>query len=338
MTPTPTVLFGFGMIGAGFAADNKMSIHFDYATHAQVLRDHPAYDWQGVVDPSPAARETAKSWGVPMVVAHTDDLPDGFKPEVAVIATGPDGRRNALESLDDLKLAILEKPLGADGDAAAGLLADCAARQIAVQVNLFRRAEDTTRALANGELERQIGTPQAIFGVYGNGLRNNAVHMVDLIRMLTGEITAVRALGAVRALDNPPIMDDVALPFALTLASGACATLQPLDFSHYREVGLDIWGTDGRLEIIQEGLLMRVSPRTAHRALDDDHEIASDVSEVLDNGYGRALYALYDNAAAWLSGTEQLISPGENAMRNERILDAVLLSAGRCGAEIEISA
>ena len=336
MIPAPTVLIGFGMIGAGFASDRTMSTHFDYASHAQVLRDHPAFNWKGVVDPAPQARAAAETWGVPLVVAHINDLPDEFKPEVAVIATGPDNRGEALACLDSLRLAIMEKPLGTDSNAAADLLADCSSRQVAVQVNLFRRAEAVTRALAAGELTQRIGIPQAIFGVYGNGLRNNAVHMVDLTRMLAGDITSVRALGPARPMDNPPIIGDVQLPFTLTLSSGICATLQPIDFTYYREVGLDIWGTSGRLEILQEGLLMRTSPIAPHRALDNGREIANDTASNIDDEYGHALYSLYDNAAAWLSGAEQLVSPGKNALINERVLDAVLQSAAQGGNKITV--
>lgn len=336
-SPARTVLVGFGMIGAGFAADRRMATHFDYASHAQVLRDHPAFDWRAVVDPSPEARATAEAWDIPIVVPQVEDLPVDLRPDVAVIATPPEERAQALMALNGLKLAILEKPLGRTGDDTAALLADCAARQVAVQVNLFRRAEAATRALADGGLETRIGTPQAIFGVYGNGLRNNAVHMIDLIRMLASEVIAVRALGPARELVEPPITGDISLPFILTLASGVLATLQPLDFTHFREVGLDIWGTHGRLEIFQEGLLMRVSPKAPHRALDDGDEVACDAAELITGDYGNALYALYDNAAAWLANKTTLVSSGENALINERTVDALVASAEQGCAEVRIA-
>ncbi len=337
MAAARTVLVGFGMIGAGFAADRKMARHFAYASHAQVLRDHPAFDWQAVVDPSPNARAAAEAWDIPVVVPHVEDLPTGLRPDVAVIATKPAARHQALASLNGIKLAVLEKPLGPDAEAATKLLETCADRQIGVQVNLFRRAEAASRALASGDLKARVGTPQAIFGVYGNGLRNNAVHMIDLIRMLDSEVITVRALGPARELANSPVEGDVALAFTLTLSSGVHAMLQPLDFENYREIGLDIWGTEGRLEILQEGLLMRASPVGSHRALDAGNEVACDAAAQIEGDYSNALYALYDNAAAWLAGEAELVSPGANALANERIVDALLASASQGGAEIRLS-
>ncbi len=337
MSPASTVLVGFGMIGAGFAADRKMASHFDYACHAQVLRDHPDFEWAAVVDPSETARNAATAWDVPLVVPSIDDLPDTFRPEVAVLATGPEVRDAALARFDGLKLAVVEKPLASDADAAARLIADCDARQIGMQVNLFRRAEKTTRALSDGELAERIGAPQAIFGIYGNGLHNNGIHLIDLARMLAGEVREVRALATAMPLATSPIAGDVAVPFSLTLESGVCATLQPLDFAHYREVGLDIWGTKGRLEILQEGLLMRTSPAAPHRALDVGAEIANDAPVILEGDYGNALYALYDNAARWLAGEAPLVSPGSNALTDERVVEAVLHSAANDGAPVALT-
>jgi len=336
MTAASTVLVGFGKIGAGYAADRKMAAYFDYASHAQVLRDHPAFDWTAVVDPSETARNAASAWNVPVVVPRIEDLPSGFRPEVAVLATGPDVRDAALARFDGLKLTVVEKPLGTDIAGAERLVADCDARQVGMQVNLFRRAEAATRALAEGGLAERIGAPQAIFGVYGNGLRNNAVHMIDLIRMLAGEVREARALSSPVPAETSPVTGDIAVPFALTLESGVIAVLQPLDFGHYREVGLDIWGTEGRLEILQEGLLMRASPRATHRALDEGHEVASDAAEDIPGAYGRALYALYDNAADWLAGNAPLVSPGTNALTDEHILDAITRSAATGGAAVSI--
>ena len=325
------------MIGAGLAADRKMANHFDYATHAQVLRDHPSFDWLAVVDPSPEARRAAESWGVPIVVPTVRELPATLRPEVVVIATKPNERDPELAKLNGLKLVILEKPLAHSAKAAAALLSSFDERLVAVQVNLFRRAEATTRSLSLGGLEDRIGDPQAVFGVYGNGLRNNAVHMIDLVRMLLGEVKKVHALGPITLLDNASVPGDISLPFALTLDTNVCATLQPLDFSHYREVGLDIWGTRGRLEILQEGLLTRVSSTAPHRALETDHEIACDRAKTLSGEYSRALYSLYDNAAEWLANGTPLVSPGTNALTNEVVLDAVVRSANAGGTAISVT-
>lgn len=333
-----TVVFGFGMIGAGYSADPLMAKYFQYSVHAQVLRGHPAFEWVAVVDPSPEARKAAGSdWSVPLTAARAEDLPADLNPDVLVLAVPPAARSSCLAHFKSVKLVIVEKPLGVDLASAQAFLAECKARGIEVQVNLFRRADQTTRQLADGQMAMKIGSVQAATSLYGNGLHNNAVHMIDLFRMLCGEVATVQALSVPVPLRSCPIPGDVALLFAVTTATGICCTFMPLDFSHYREVGLDLWGEKGRLEILQEGLLTRISPLQPHRALRDTQEIASDKAALLPCSYGTALYEIYDNAAGFMLGKTKLLSPGHSALKNELVVDAALQSAEQGGIRVRLS-
>lgn len=59
-----TVLFGFGSVARGLADQPGRDKWYRYATHAQVLRDHPSFDWQAVVDVSDDALAAARDqWG-----------------------------------------------------------------------------------------------------------------------------------------------------------------------------------------------------------------------------------------------------------------------------------
>lgn len=66
--PYAAAIVGFGKMAQGYAEDPAMARHFPYATHAQVLRDHPGFDWRAVVDPSVDALAAARDgWNVPHV-------------------------------------------------------------------------------------------------------------------------------------------------------------------------------------------------------------------------------------------------------------------------------
>ena len=69
-------------------------------------------------------------------------------------------------------------------------------RNLLVQVNLLRRADECFRELAAGRMVELIGRLQAAQGLYGNGLINNGTHMVDLVRMLFGEVEEAKAVNA----------------------------------------------------------------------------------------------------------------------------------------------
>lgn len=334
MTPFRTALFGLGRVGMGYVGDPRTSAWLEYATHAQVLRDHPAYDWGAAVDPSASAREAAAARGVPLVLETVGELAAEYEPEVAVLATPPGVRGEIVDRLPGLKAVLVEKPLGRTIAEAEEFLALCKTRQILVQVNLWRRGDELFREIAHGRLRREIGQPQAVFGVYGNGLLNNGVHLVDLLAMLVGRIERVQALPGSGAPAGP-IEGDLDIPFVAVLDGDVTATVLPLDFSHYREVGLDLWGESGRLSILQEGLAVAVYPRTENRSASGEHEIASDRPTLLPVTLGRAFYHLYTNLAEAIRDGRDLWSSGAAALRAEGVVDAVRRSRNEGNALVE---
>jgi predicted dehydrogenase len=332
-----TVLIGFGQVGEGYANDPLMARHYPYASHAQVLAQHSHFSWDAVVDLSEAALTVARErWGIPLVAKTLEVVDKQYRPEVAVIATPPATRLALLEQMPGLRAVLVEKPLCSTVAEGQQFLDYCQQHHIQVQVNLWRRADETFRSLAAGELSQLIGQPQAVFGLYGRGLLNNATHLVDFVRMLLGEIEAVQAVGGVSPYPAGPLPDDVNLPFNLRLGKGVVVTFQPLRFEQYRENSLDIWGEKGRLQIVQEGLSLLLHPRQANRAMQGEGEIASDYPQLLTSTVGQAFYRMYSNLAAALQNEDELWSPGTSALQTAKIVQAILDSAANGGMLREI--
>ena len=323
-----TVLIGFGQIAAGLQTDAHMARYFSYATHAQVLAGHPDFQWLGVADPNAeACQAAADTWFVPHVDADALSLARLVDAEVAIITAPPAARPAVLDAFPNLKAVLVEKPLTLDETDGTGFVTLCRERGIHLQVNFWRRADLFYSDLAGGRLAALLGKPQAVFATYGNGLRNNGTHLVDFARLLLGEVMTVRALGPATPAAGTPLAGDVHIPLALTLDGGILATVLPLDFDHYREVGLDIWGTKGRLALYQEGLGVFHYPLADNRGLENGCEIANDRPQVLEPTVGQALYRMYDNLAAAVRDGTPLFSPGESAQRTEAVIAAALRSS-----------
>lgn len=330
--PFRTVVCGFGNVADGLGEDRRMRSVFGAASHARILSAHPAFDWRAVVDTSDSARRRARAkWGIEQVVADASTL-EG-EPEVAVIATPAAARLSLLERMPpSLRAVLVEKPLGESLSDARAFVEACRERGVLVQVNYWRRAAEEFRNLADGGLNRLVGEPRAVFAVYGNGLRNNGSHVIDLAHMLLGPIVSARALSEPEASPSAATAEDVDLAFALALEAGATMLVQPLDFRHYREVGLDIWGTRGRVELLQESLVLSHARTADHRSLEGELEIASDAMRHRTCDLQGALSAMYDNLAAAMASDAGLCSPGEHALDTEAVLDAILRSAREGGA------
>ncbi|MBM3567489.1 MAG: Gfo/Idh/MocA family oxidoreductase [Alphaproteobacteria bacterium] len=324
----PTVLVGFGKIAAGLADNRAMNRVFRCAVHAQALQSHPGYDWCAVVDPDPAARRLAtERWRIPVVVDRIEALPEPAFYRVAVLTSPPATRPAILAALPALEGIMAEKPLGiADGEAEA-FAAMCDSRGLTVQVNFWRRGDAGIRALAGSKLSELVGPIQAAFGTYGNGLMNNGSHLVDLARMLLGEVREARSTGAWRPLPDAPIPGDGALPFTLTFETGATLAAAPIDFRNYREMSLDLWGERGRIELLNSGVSIFHHPLGPCRTLDGDLEVDPDRRQPLPSGAYEALYALYDDLVSALDQGRLLLSSARSASRTDQVIRAARKSA-----------
>jgi predicted dehydrogenase len=327
--PLATALFGCGKIGAGYSEDAVMARHYRYTTHAQALRDHPKFSFAVAVDRNLAAAEAAKQrFGAVAALADVQALARPENIEVAVLATPPGERLAIVDALPRLRAIMVEKPLGATLDEAETLVALCARRGIAMQVALPRRVDATHRALAAGGLAERIGPVQGAFIVYGNGLLNNATHMIDLARMLLGEVEAVDVPAGLKPYREGPIAGDINVPFTLRLSSGRPLLGLPLAFAHYRENAIDIWGERGRLALVQEGLRLVQHRRADNRAMQGERELLNDAAAAETTTIGEAFRALYDDLAEALSAGRAPASTGENALATARVVDAILRAAG----------
>jgi predicted dehydrogenase len=329
-------LVGFGRMAAGYSDDAAMARHYPYATHAQVLRAHPRLDWQAVVDSDAAALEAAQTrWGVPVAAPSVGGLgAAAAEIDIVVLATPPSARLGILRGLPGARAALVEKPLGEDLASADRFLAECGDRGLMVQVNFWRRADRLFRELAEGRLAATVGRPMAVSCLYGNGLLNNGSHMVDMVRMLFGEVAGLQVLDPGNWPFSGPIPGDTNPCFALRMASGLTVHFAPIDFRSYRENGMIVWGTEGRLEILNEGLVVRSFPRAPNRAMSGEHEVANDAPTVLETTVGDALYRMFDNLVDALDHGDpaRLQSPGASAMATTRWVDAIAQAAAGAAA------
>lgn len=324
MTVLRTVLVGCGRMGAGYAADPVMARHYHYVSHAQVLAEHPAFTWTAAVDRNhDNAAAVAARWHLPAAATRLEDLPDRDNIEAVVLAVPPGERLAALDALPGLRAVLVEKPLGANLAEAESFAAACAARHITVQVNLPRRCDATHRRLAEGGLARLIGAPQGATLVYGNGLANNGTHMIDVARMLLGEVAAVGPAAGIAPRREGPIDGDVNVPFAMRMASGIPVFALPVAFAHYRENAVDVWGAHGRIALVQEGLRLLVHARGENRAMQGERELANDAPAAETTTIGISLRAVYDDLADAIAGGHTPRSPIASALATVRVVEAV---------------
>lgn len=291
-----TMLVGFGRIGNTISNDVMIARRFTYASHASVLAYHPRFDWQGVVDPDSDARLSAHmDWKVPHVGANLPDIVHEVRPEFAVLAIPPEYRIDAIGQMPDLKAVLIEKPMGRDGQK---FLDICADRGIRAYVNFWRRGVPQLQELTEGRLETLIGKPQAVFATYGNGLYNNGSHLVDFIHMLLGDVHSVHTLSCdpISVVGCSGAAKDYHASFALNMGDYHIH-VSPIDFNHYREVSLDIWGTKGRYSLFRETLAEFYYSVRDHRAMENQKELDANIPSTKPIDVSKSFYNIYSMIA-----------------------------------------
>jgi len=216
-------------------------VHFDAIAHL------PDVELVGICDPDPDQRAAAeRAWGVPGFADH-QSLLAAVHPDVVHICTPHSTHVPlALDCLAQGVHVVLEKPLAttlADGERLVRAAEQSSARMAVCFQNRYNAAVHALHErLSSGELGRVLGAAATVLwhreadyyqsrpwrstwaGSGGGLLMNQAIHTVDLLQWLLGEVTDVAGHVATRALQDAIEVEDTA-ELALTHASGARSLL-----------------------------------------------------------------------------------------------------------------
>jgi predicted dehydrogenase len=224
MPPTRIGVIGAGLIGR---------------KHIGILNDDPAFALAGIADPSPQAEAYARENGLPYF-EDAEALLDKAKPDGVVIAN-PNAmhRATALFCVARQIPAIIEKPV-ADTIADATAIVEAARKAgVPMLTGHHRRHNPIMQAardfVAGGGLGRVVavnGTwlhrkPDDYFNVTwrreagGGPILINAIHDIDCLRMVVGEIESVQAAASNGARGFP--VEDTAAA-VLQFENGAIGT------------------------------------------------------------------------------------------------------------------
>jgi len=225
VTPTRIAVVGAGLIGR---------------KHLGILNSDPAFVVAAIADPAPAAADYAREHGFNLFT-DTERMLDEVKPDGVIIAN-PNAlhRETAFACIARGIPAIVEKPV-ADTLADARAIVEAAARaKVPMLTGHHRRhnpimqaARDFVASGALGKLAAVTATwlnkkPDDYFNVLwrreagGGPILINAIHDIDCLRMVVGEIETVQAMATTNVRGFG--VEDTAAAL-LTFANGALGTL-----------------------------------------------------------------------------------------------------------------
>lgn len=215
------------------------------ATHCQFIRQTPPFDLVAIADPAETARNTADAFGAKWFPNHTALL-DASPIEGAIIAAPNELHRTiALDCLRAGVPVLIEKPLAPTVSEAMDIATASEQSGVAVLVGHHRRHNPLVKRakamIDGGDLGRLVTAnicysmmkPDDYFRQVwrmsegsGGPLLINAIHEVDLLRHLIGEVDSVAAFSS-STVRHFRVEDTAAVLFRFS--NGALAALTVSD-------------------------------------------------------------------------------------------------------------
>lgn len=325
--------------------------------HIQHILARPEATLVSIIDPTPAARDMARTLGVAWF-PYFRDIPADERPEGVVVST-PNQMHvaNGLECIEAGVPALVEKPL-ADDLAGAQTLVDAAERKRVPLLTGHHRRHNPMIQRAKAEIDSgRLGQLVSVHGMFwllkpddyfdpawrrekGAGpVLLNLIHDVDLLRYLIGEVEAVQAAQSNRLRGNE--VEETAVVI-LHFANGALGTVNVSDtiqapwswefttgenpaYSHTMETCYQIGGVKGSLAIPQLDFWSHPSKPGWWAPIERER-----LSYTPEDPLGLQIA----NFCGVIRGTAQPVVSGREELKTLKVIDAVKRAAGTALCEV----
>ena len=304
-----------------------------------------AVECAGLLSRTPSRTdEFAASTGFPALLS-LDDITGDPSIDAAIVLTPPDQRTEIVNKLAAAGKHILcEKPIERNLDAARGIVSTCEDAGITLGVVFQHRFRAGTRRLAQLLSEGALGDltlvradvpwwrPQSYYDVPGRGtlardgggvLISQAIHVLDTMLSLTGQVSAVQAMTATSKAHRMETEDFAVV--GLTYESGAVGSV----------VATTAGWPGGTESILIDGTLGKAELRGGHLTVSWHDGRTEETAEAASTGGGADPMAfpcdwhrdlIADFADAIANGRQPVIS-GREGLNVHALIDAILVSS-----------
>jgi predicted dehydrogenase len=249
-------VIGCGKIGSELSVDPFLK--GDVFTHAEAYTRCDKTELVALCDSDSAKLDAAaKLWGTSAQYSTARELVENEKLDVLSIctptATHGEVLLSVLDSPNPPRAILCEKPLGMTL-AESEMMATLAEKKNVVLATVYmRRYANNFRALKQFLDEGGIGKLQLVTGIYIKGTFHNGTHWFDMLRYLCGEVELVSGINNLGETRDDPTLD-----VAMRLKSGVFATLRAADHTAYTVFEMELFGTGGRIRIVDSGFEIEV--------------------------------------------------------------------------------
>ena len=258
--------------------------------------------------------EAAAQWGGEAFISIQDAARHPV--DVVVVATPDDTHEAVLNQIYGWgRVIFAEKPFTRDFETARILVQKFNMAGQAVAVNYTRRFSPTFQGIQGLRLDRTFGDFLGGSGFYGNGLYHSGAHMIDLLRMLLGEVSVQGA--GVKFFDAK--QDDPSV-FGVLLVAGSPFYLGVIPRPCVNAFELTLYFTNAVIRITDIGRLVELYQPIPRPDLPTEMVYPTKGLQSFD--MREPMMVAVQNIKDYLLHGTRLLSTGENALEVLKICQA----------------
>ena len=317
--PYRVLIIGCGSIAGRYDADRAEGAL--PLTHAGGFDANDRFELTACVDPDDSVRIAfAERWNVPHNAVTLDEL-GAEVGEFDVISICSPTQYHSVNVEQALalqpRLIFCEKPVAKTFDDARLLVNRCERSNVALAVNFTRRWAPDLVMLAHDIQAGHWGRPLAATSWYTKGITHNGSHMVDLLRMMLGDLKLIAC--------GEPVLDfwadDPSVPALLEGKDGSSIHLVCGDARAFTQFELLMTFERGEIAMREGGFLIET-----RRVEDNDTFVGYRTLGKRDISAGRyeaAMACAIENIADHLDHGKALASTGVNALAAQALCEAI---------------
>lgn len=316
MAPLSVLIIGGGAIAGGYDAGRREGPPL---THAGAFTADERFHLAAVMEPDATRREAFQTrWAVPRGLASLGELKDRTF-DVISVCSPTEHHAAHIEAALALRprLIFAEKPVAKSAADAERLVQAAEREGVALAVNHTRRWDAEVIGLANDLRQGHWGAIRSVTGVYTKGVVHNGGHLIDILRLLLGELTVQWAGAPVHDFWD----DDPSMSAILVSEHGVAVHLSPGHAGDYALFELTVVTEQGVIQMLDGGMgwWERRAGDSAHfpgyRALLP--------GETRPGGYPLAMTNAVDNIARALMHGAPLACTGQDAAAAQRLCEQI---------------
>jgi predicted dehydrogenase len=314
-------IIGLGRIASLYEEDARARQYYPYLTHAGSYSKHPSVE---LVCGADINKKRLKKFGVMWGV---NKLYDDYKMmlkendlDILSICTYSDQHYDIIKSASNcVKVIFCEKPFARNSQEIKSIIKLENRTGVKIAINLYREYDKSHIRIRNSLMTERYGKIQRINCYYGKGLRNMGTHLIGYLIGTLGVPKKINVLSKRMYRGDEEFTYDVHLEFK----GGIPALLQSCDFNNYRLFELDFICQKGRIQILDEGLSIKMFEVRKNRAESGTYELIESRRN-LKSTIGHALYYAVEHLGELSRDKkmEPIVSP-EKYLDLQRVIEEI---------------